>query len=143
MLLCVASVRRIAADNFIDTARPPASSKDELIRDPLESRAKLLCRFVFVLFKLYAAHEDTIFVLTVIILVFLYFFCSFRAAVGPLLGDVFDLTFLGLIPEIDFALLNYFKNRPTRSRQELDSLIIRNCIATHSSALEYILPSEY
>jgi len=26
------------------------------------------------LFKLYAAHEDTIFVLTVIILVFLYFF---------------------------------------------------------------------
>jgi len=29
---------------------------------------------VFVLFKLYAAQEDTIFVLTVIILVFLYFF---------------------------------------------------------------------
>jgi hypothetical protein len=37
-LACVASVRRMLADNFIETANPPASSNDELIRDPLESR---------------------------------------------------------------------------------------------------------
>jgi hypothetical protein len=142
MLLCVASVRRIAADNFIDTARPPASSKDELIRDPLESRAKLLCRFVFVLFKLYAAHEDTIFVLTVIIPVFLYFFLQLPRCYRVAL-NVFDLTFSGLIPEIRFVFLLHFKNGPPRSRQELVSLLALICIANHSSALEYMLPSEY
>jgi hypothetical protein len=30
-------VRRMEADSFIDTANPPASSKEELIREPLES----------------------------------------------------------------------------------------------------------
>jgi hypothetical protein len=39
----VASVRRIEADNFIDTANPPASSKDELIREPLDNLFKLRC----------------------------------------------------------------------------------------------------
>jgi hypothetical protein len=51
-LAWVASVRRIEADNFIDTASPPASSNDELIRDPLESLCKLLCKFTFVFPKL-------------------------------------------------------------------------------------------
>ena len=37
----VASVRRIDALIFIDTARPPASSADELMREPLESLLRL------------------------------------------------------------------------------------------------------
>ena len=70
-------------------------------------------------------------------------FCSFRAAIGSLWFDVFDLTFSGLIPEIDCVFLLHFKNGPTRSRLEPNSLLALICIANHSSALEYILPSEY
>jgi hypothetical protein len=61
------------AESFIDTARPPASSKEELIREPLESFCKLLCRLTFVLARLYAAMLEALFVLILIILVFLYF----------------------------------------------------------------------
>jgi hypothetical protein len=48
----VASVLRIEALIFIDTARPPASSNEELIREPLESRLRLLWRFTLVLLRL-------------------------------------------------------------------------------------------
>jgi hypothetical protein len=34
------------ADNFIDTARPPASSAGLTIFEPLESRLRLFCRLV-------------------------------------------------------------------------------------------------
>jgi hypothetical protein len=80
----VASVRRIDADNFIDTAKPPASSDEELIREPLDSLCRLFCMFTFELLKLYAARLDAVFVLILIIFVFLYFiYCSFRTALGP------------------------------------------------------------
>jgi hypothetical protein len=72
------------ADNFIDTANPPASSSEELIREPLESLCRLFCRFTFVLPRLYAAMLEAVLVLILIIFVFLYFiYCSFRAALGP------------------------------------------------------------
>jgi hypothetical protein len=37
---------------FMDTASPPASSKDELMREPLERRLRLLWRLTFVLLRL-------------------------------------------------------------------------------------------
>jgi hypothetical protein len=82
------------AESFIETARPPASSADELMRDPLESRLRLRCRFTLVLLRLYAAAEEALFVLMLIIVVFLYLFVfaqlprCYRAA----LTEVFDLT---------------------------------------------------
>ena len=48
----VASVRRIDALIFIDTASPPASSKEELMREPLESRLRLRWRLTLVLLRL-------------------------------------------------------------------------------------------
>jgi hypothetical protein len=82
----------MAADNLIDTAIPPASSTAELIRDPLDSRFRLFCRFAFVLSKLYAAKLDAVFVLILIILYSFTFTCGFRAALGPIFV-VLDLTF--------------------------------------------------
>jgi len=90
---CVASVRRIAAVSFIDTANPPESSDDELILDPLDNRFRLFCKLAFVCAKLNAADIDAAFVLIVIIVVFLYFVYAasappsdslvFRCAVSP------------------------------------------------------------
>jgi len=77
----VASVRRIEAESFIETASPPASSKDELIRDPLESLWRLLCNCAFVLPTLYAARLEAVLVLMLIIFVFLYFLFLFAASV--------------------------------------------------------------
>jgi len=82
----VASVRRMDADNFIDTANPPASSTEELIREPLDSLCRLFCRFTLVLVKLYAAILEALLVLMLIILVFLYFICI---AASVLLADRF------------------------------------------------------
>jgi hypothetical protein len=62
------------AESFIETARPPASSADELMRDPLESRLRLFWRFTLVLLRLYAAAEEAVLVLILIIVVFLYLF---------------------------------------------------------------------
>ena len=59
----VASVRRIEALIFIDTASPPASSKEELIREPLERRLRLLWRLTLVLLRLYEANEAEVLVL--------------------------------------------------------------------------------
>jgi hypothetical protein len=99
----VASVRRIDADNFIDTAKPPASSDEELILEPLESLWRLFWRLTLVLLRLYAAMLEAPFILILIIFVFLYFYdlCGFRAASGRFFM-VFDLT-LPDFPE------NYFK----------------------------------
>jgi hypothetical protein len=47
-LAVVASVRRIAAESFKDMANPPASSRAELMRNPLESLVMLLRKFTFV-----------------------------------------------------------------------------------------------
>jgi hypothetical protein len=69
------------ADNFIETAKPPASSSEELIREPLESLCKLFCRFTFVLPRLYAAMLEAVLVLIVIIFVFLYLLFCFAASV--------------------------------------------------------------
>ena len=107
-LACVASVRRMDADNFIDTARPPASSIEELMRDPLESLCRLFCRFTLVLPKLYAAMLEAVFVLMLIIFVFLYFFCGFRAASGRFFM-VFDLTLPGF-PENYFKICGFLKS---------------------------------
>jgi hypothetical protein len=62
------------AESFIETAKPPASSNEELMREPLESLLRLRCRFTFVLLRLYAAVVAAVFVLMLIILVFLYFY---------------------------------------------------------------------
>jgi hypothetical protein len=62
------------ADNFIETAKPPASSEELLIREPLESLCRLFCRFTLVLPRLYAAILEAVLVLIVIIFVFLYFY---------------------------------------------------------------------
>ena len=43
MLVVVASVRVMAACSLVETASPPASSLEEVILDPLESRARLFC----------------------------------------------------------------------------------------------------
>jgi hypothetical protein len=85
-LAWVASVRRIAADNLIDTANPPASSTDELIRDPLESRLRLRCKLALMLFKLYAAALAAVFEL---ILIILYSFTFIYAASALLFGPLF------------------------------------------------------
>jgi hypothetical protein len=45
-LVAVAAERLAAADNFIETARPPASSDGFTIFDPLESRLRLRCRLL-------------------------------------------------------------------------------------------------
>jgi hypothetical protein len=71
------------ADNFIETANPPASSIEELMREPLESLCRLFCRFTLVLLKLYAAMLEALFVLILIIFVFLYFFFCIAASVPP------------------------------------------------------------
>ena len=46
-LLEAAPDRLAAADNFIETARPPASSEGVTIFEPLESRFRLFCRLSF------------------------------------------------------------------------------------------------
>jgi hypothetical protein len=107
----VASVRRIDADNFIDTAKPPASSDEELIREPLDSLCRLFCRFTFELLKLYAARLDAVFVLILIIFVFLYFFFSFAASALPS-GRwimVFDLT-LPDFPENCYFFIRFWSD---------------------------------
>ena len=80
----VAYERRMEADIFIETAKPPASSTELFIRYPLESRLRLFCKATSVLFREYVAHMEDIFVFNEIICVILYFVCySFRADLGP------------------------------------------------------------
>src|SRR3954465_15078310 len=43
MFVAAAPERRAAADSFIETARPPASSDGVTIFEPLESRLRLFC----------------------------------------------------------------------------------------------------
>src|SRR5262249_49111309 len=62
-LVLAASVRLMAASNFIETARPPASSAGETIREPLDKRARLFWSIVLLLFRLYAALIAAAFVL--------------------------------------------------------------------------------
>jgi hypothetical protein len=47
MFDAVAPWRRAAADSFIETARPPASSEGFTIFEPLESRLRLRCNMLF------------------------------------------------------------------------------------------------
>jgi len=73
------------------------------MRDPLESRFRLRCKFALVFERLYAAAEEALFVLILIILVFLYYYLfaqlprCYRAA----LDSVFDLT--SLVFEVVFT----------------------------------------
>jgi hypothetical protein len=78
----------------MDTANPPASSNEVLIRDPLESFCRLRCKLVLVLLRLYAAAEEALFVLMLIIVVFLYLFVFTQLPRCPraALDEVFDLT---------------------------------------------------
>jgi len=55
MLVLTASVRLIAADNFMDTASPPASSDGAVIFKPLDKRFKLFCSIVLLLLRLFFA----------------------------------------------------------------------------------------
>jgi hypothetical protein len=50
-------------DNFIETARPPASSDGLTIFEPLESRFRLFCKFSFEAARLFAATVAAKFVL--------------------------------------------------------------------------------
>ena len=55
MLLFTAPCRFAAAVNFIDTAKPPASSDGDTILLPLESRFRLFCSELFEAAKLFEA----------------------------------------------------------------------------------------
>src|SRR3954466_11875546 len=55
MLLAAAPERLAAADNFMDTARPPASSDGVTILEPLESRFRLFCKLSLEAARLFAA----------------------------------------------------------------------------------------
>src|ERR1043166_2568826 len=55
--------RRAAADSFIATARPPASSAGLTIFEPLESRFRLFCNISFEAARLFAATVAAKFVL--------------------------------------------------------------------------------
>jgi hypothetical protein len=75
----------IAASNFIDTAKPPASSDELVIFDPLDNRAKLFCNITLLLFKFIAAVLAEMFVLMTTLISaipFLEFNCDFRVAPG-------------------------------------------------------------
>ena len=96
--VAVASVRRIDALNFIETASPPASSKEELIRNPLDSRFRLFWRLTFVLLRLYEASEAAE-LLLMLIISFLCIYCSVRAALGPLLVACLTSPFRCCLPK--------------------------------------------
>jgi hypothetical protein len=55
MFEATAPWRRAAADNFMETAKPPASSDGLTIFDPLESRLMLFCSIEFEAAKLFDA----------------------------------------------------------------------------------------
>src|SRR5277367_5279097 len=55
MLDSAAPSRVAAAESFMDTARPPASSAGLTIFDPLDSLLRLVCRFEFDIARLSAA----------------------------------------------------------------------------------------
>ena len=55
MLVPTAPWRVAAADNFIATARPPASSAGVTIFEPLESRFRLFCNMLLEAARLSAA----------------------------------------------------------------------------------------
>jgi len=56
-------VRLTAALNFMETAKPPASSEGFAIRDPLERRTKLFCNKSLAFWRFREASEDEEFVL--------------------------------------------------------------------------------
>jgi hypothetical protein len=55
MLAATAPWRTAAADNFIETAKPPASSEGLTIFEPLESRLRLFCSIEFEVARLLEA----------------------------------------------------------------------------------------
>ena len=65
-----ASVRLIAADNFIDTASPPASSDGFTIFIPLDRRLRLFCSIALLLLRLFLATvaAEFVFIVTGILL---------------------------------------------------------------------------
>src|ERR1700676_5108063 len=84
MLDCTAPSRMAAADSFMDTARPPASSDGLTIFEPLESRLRLICNIELEAARLFAAMLAAMFVLiTTDMVIFLDAKRGVRAAVGP------------------------------------------------------------
>src|SRR5690606_9773708 len=85
MLVLTASVRLMAADSFMPTARPPASSAGLVIFEPLESRLRLFCRFALLALRLFFATVAAAFVLmTIDMLIFLdYHFLRHPCRVVP------------------------------------------------------------
>src|SRR5882724_3407704 len=63
MFEAAAPERLAAADNFIETARPPASSDGLTIFEPLESRFRLFCNISLEAARLFAATVAAKFVL--------------------------------------------------------------------------------
>jgi hypothetical protein len=68
----------------METANPPASSIGLTMREPLERRVSVFCRFLVTFSRLYAAALAAGFVLILIIL-YSFTLCiySFRAVLGP------------------------------------------------------------
>src|SRR5262249_44793039 len=84
MLIATAPWRVAAADNFIETARPPASSAGVTILEPLESRLRLFCNEALEAARLFAATVAAKLVLmTTDMLIFLDTKRDVRVAVGP------------------------------------------------------------
>jgi hypothetical protein len=113
--LSVASVLRIAADSLIETASPPGSSEEELIRNPLESLCKLLCKFTFVLLTLYDAAMDAIFVFMLIMFVFLYLFAASALLSGRFDSKCSTSLFSDLIPNFRFAFHKSLSKSTTKN----------------------------
>ena len=64
-------MRLMAADNFIETARPPASSEASEIREPLDKRARLFWRSVWLRLRFSEDRLAEVFVLIVMPIIML------------------------------------------------------------------------